>query len=195
LNYIDYIIIIFIVIGFLLGYKDGLVRKVIGLLGLLLAFLLAFNFSGFIGRIIQPFFNDELRLAEIVAGILIFIAVMIFAAVLKRIVHPLDKVNLLINQLLGGLAGALQMIYFISIFLVLAYILNIPSKQDRKESLSYEKIYMVLPVTLDLILGAKYEAKEFFIDYIQERDQFPFQDGTDSLDIDLIDSLNTRFEE
>jgi len=41
MNYIDYILIAIILIGFILGYKDGLVRKVIGLLGLVVAIFLA----------------------------------------------------------------------------------------------------------------------------------------------------------
>jgi len=50
LNYIDYIIILFLIVGFLLGFRDGLVRKIIGLIGLILGIVLAFEFAGMAGK-------------------------------------------------------------------------------------------------------------------------------------------------
>ena len=41
MNYIDYILIVIVLIGFLLGFKDGLIRKIIGLIGLIAGIALA----------------------------------------------------------------------------------------------------------------------------------------------------------
>ena len=79
---------------------------------------------------------------------------MVSAAVLKRIVHPLDKVNMFLNQML-------------------------------------EKVYKVVPVTVDMIIGTQYETKKFFEDYIEGKDKFPFKLDVDSLKSKVIDSLNT----
>lgn len=180
------------IIGFVLGFKDGLVRKVIGLFGLLAAIFLAFNLYEPAGAFLQPLLNNELQLAEIVAGILIFMLTMVAAAVLKRIVHPLDKVNMFLNQLLGGLTGTIQMIFFISAALVLLNIFNIPGNSDIDNSFSYEKVYKVVPVTVDMIIGTQYETKKFFEDYIEGKDKFPFKLDVDSLKSKVIDSLNTN---
>ena len=180
------------IIGFVLGFKDGLVRKVIGLFGLLAAIFLAFNFYEPVGAFLQPVLNNELQLAEIVAGILIFMLTMVAAAVLKRIVHPLDKVNMFLNQLLGGVTGTIQMIFFISAGLVLLNIFNIPGNSDIDNSFSYEKVYKVIPVTVDMIIGTQYETKKFFEDYIEGKDKFPFKLDVDSLKSKVIDSLNTN---
>jgi membrane protein required for colicin V production len=103
LNFIDYIILAFVAIGFILGFRDGLVRKIIGVLGVIIGVALAFEFSNEIAVWIAPLLNDEIYLAEIVSGFMIFLVTLFVFALVKRIVHPFDKVNKFVNQLLGGL--------------------------------------------------------------------------------------------
>jgi membrane protein required for colicin V production len=192
LNIIDYIFLFFIIIGFILGFKDGLVRKVIGLFGLILALVLTFYFYESVGVLIQPLLNNELQLAEIAGGILIFLLTMLGASVLKRIVHPLDKVNQFLNQIMGGVTGSLQMLFYISAVLIFFNIFNLPGKSDRESSITYKKISKVVPVTIDLIVGSQYETTKFFEEYIKGKDKFPFQLDVDSLKTKVIDSLNTN---
>ena len=90
MNYIDYIILLIVFIGFLLGFKDGLIRKIIGLIGLIAGILLAYKFSGNLGRFLIKFFNNDDYLANLISGILIFLTVILIASILKRIVHPVD---------------------------------------------------------------------------------------------------------
>ena len=72
MNFIDYLIILVIAVGFILGFKDGLVRKIIGLLGLSIGVILAFEFSDSVAVFLAPLLNNEIYLAEIVSGFLIF---------------------------------------------------------------------------------------------------------------------------
>lgn len=184
MNYIDFVIIIITAVGFILGYKDGLVRKIIGFIGLFLGFYLAVKFSTQVGKIIGPYFSDDVYLAEIIAGLLIFLLTIFIASLIKRIVHPLDKVNKLLNQILGGIAGTIQIVYFISAFLMLLKIFDVPSKNIRNASLLYNKTYNILPSTIDLILGKSPDAKEFLRDFIESKDK-------DSLNLEL-DSVKTK---
>lgn len=170
MNYIDYIIIAVVVIGFLLGYKDGLVRKVIGVLGLIIGVILAFEFSDPVGKFLAPVFDNEVYLAKIIGGILIFLVVILIASIIKRLVHPVDKVNRFINQLLGGFSGAIQMFFFISGFLLFLNIFKLPSDEARQKSLMYEKVYAVIPTTVDLIIGDKSQASSFIKDFIEKAD-------------------------
>jgi len=180
LNYVDYTIIAFIVIGFLLGFKDGLVRKVIGVIGLLVGIVLAFEFSHEVSKWLLPIFDNEEYLAEIVAGILIFLIVVLMASIIKRIVHPVDKVNRFLNQLLGGFSGTLQMIFFISGFLLFLNIFKYPSDTTREKSVLYNKVYSVIPTTIDLIIGDSSKAQNFINDFIEKEDSINLED----IDID-----------
>jgi membrane protein required for colicin V production len=170
LNFIDYIILAFVAIGFILGFRDGLVRKIIGVLGVIIGVALAFEFSNEIAVWIAPLLNDEIYLAEIVSGFMIFLVTLFVFALVKRIVHPFDKVNKFVNQLLGGIAGIVQIIFIVSAFLLLLNVFNVPNKSSRESSLLYQKTYDVIPFTIDFIIGGDSKAQNFIKDYIENQE-------------------------
>ena len=187
MNYIDYIIITIVLIGFILGYKDGLIRKFIGLIGLIVAILLAVNYSGGLGEYLAPMFNNEIYLAKIVSGFVVFFATILAFAILKRLIHPSDKVNKFLNQLLGGIAGTLQIIFFLSVFLLLLNAISIPSEEDINESLFYSPVYSVIPSTIDLIVGADFKTEGFIKDYIDSKNnkELP-EEFSNPIDLDTL---------
>ena len=168
MNYIDFIIVFVLFIGFALGFRDGLIRKIIGLIGLVVGFVVALEFYQRAAIMIAPYINDEIYLAEIIAWIVIFIGVIFLTSILKRIIHPLDKVNKFTNQLLGGIAGTLQILFFISGFLLFLSVFNIPSEKSKKESLLYTKAYGVIPYSIDLIIGEDSEAMNLVKEFIEQ---------------------------
>ncbi len=155
-------------IGFALGFRDGLIRKVIGLLGLVLGVVFSLQFYRPLGKIISPLVSDEIYLAEIVAGFFLFIGTIFLASLLKRIIHPLDKVNRFTNQLLGAISGTLQILFFISGFLLFLNIFNFPDQEDRDNSLLYKKVYSIIPITIDLIIGSDSDAMDIFQNFIEQ---------------------------
>ncbi|MEN8192011.1 MAG: CvpA family protein [Bacteroidota bacterium] len=173
MNYLDIIILVILFIGFALGFRDGLIRKVIGLVGLVLGVIFALQFYQPLGRFISPLVNDEIYLAEIVAGFLIFILTIFIASILKRVIHPLDKVNRFTNQLLGAISGTLQILFFISGFMLFLNIFNFPNAEDRTESLLYNKVYSVIPTTIDLIIGSDSDAMNIVKDFIEQSSDVP----------------------
>jgi membrane protein required for colicin V production len=185
LNYLDYIIFIFLALGFLLGFKDGLVRKIIGLIGFIVAIALAFQFSDYVGNFLSKILIQDKYLADIVAGILIFLVVILITAILKRVFHPLDKVNRFINQFIGGIIGAIQIIFFVSGIFLFINILGIPSKEDRGKSLLYDRVQNVIPDTIDLIIGGDSKATDYIQQFIENKDK------NDSTSV-YIDSLISK---
>lgn len=169
MNYIDYILIGIILIGFILGYKDGLIRKIIGLFGLIIAIFLAISYSGTLGNYLSPMFNNENYLAKIVSGIIIFFATILLFAIIKRLIHPSDKVNKFLNQLLGGIAGTLQIVFLTSVFLLLLNAINLPGEEDINNSKLYSTVYSLVPTTIDLIIGKDLKTEGFLKDYLESR--------------------------
>jgi len=170
LNILDFILIIIVIIGFILGFKDGFVRKLIGLIGFVLAVFLAVYFASEFGKIIESSLDIEIYLAEIIAGTSIFLMVILIFAIIKRWIHPFDKVNNLINQLLGGFVGTIQIIFFLSAVLFLLNIFNVPDKSTKSSSLLYEKIYKVIPYTIDYLNRFTPDTKEKVKEYIKDKD-------------------------
>ncbi len=170
MNTIDLIIVISALIGFILGFKDGFLRKLIGVVGFIAAVFLAAYFKSNFGRFIESSFNIEYYLAEIMAALLIFFITVLIFSILKRIVHPFDKINSLINQLIGGVVGILQFLIFLSAVFLLLNIFDIPEKSSRKKSMLYEPTYSIIPSAFNLLKDYTPSTEEIIKNYINEKD-------------------------
>lgn len=166
----DIIIIISLLIGFILGYKDGFIRKLIGLLGLAIAIVLAILFASPVGRFLESISGIEFYLAEIIAGAAVFILIMILISILKRIVHPFDKVNNFVNQLLGGVVGVIQILFFLSAVFVILKIFNIPDEKTSQEAFFYPSVYKVIPFVIDHLQQYTPDSRKIIKDYIIDKD-------------------------
>lgn len=170
MNSVDLFILIGLLAGFILGFKDGFVRKLIGIIGFGLAIITAAVFSSRFGFMIENAFGIEYYLSEIIAALAIFFAVILIFTLIKRIVHPFDKVNNLINQLVGGAVGAIQMLYFISAVLIILSIFNFPDDSTRKASALYKDTQQVIPLTIKYLSNYNPQAKQIIREYINEKD-------------------------
>ena len=175
---LDILLVAAIAVGFILGYKDGFVRKLIGFVGFCAAILLSIKFSGFGSEIMNSLFGIDKYLSEVIGGIAIFLLVILIFAILKRIVHPFDKVNGLINQILGGITGAVQILFFLSALLYLLSLFNYPTKENAESSFVYYRVYSIIPTAIDAIKDYTPDTKDILKQYINEKDTlkwFPTQ--------------------
>ncbi len=170
MNIIDIIIFAVTAVGFVLGFKDGFIRKIIGLFGFGLGIFLAIKFASVFGKFIERIFGIEFYLSQIFAGILIFLATILIFSIIKRLVHPFDKVNNIVNQIVGGLFGAVQILFFLSAVFFLMNIFNAPSKNITQKSFLYKKIYNIIPDTINYLNNYTPKTKEIIKDYINEKD-------------------------
>lgn len=170
MSIVDILIVAAFLIGFVLGFKDGFVRKLIGLIGFAAAIFLAIVLSSPLGKVIENVFGIEYYLAEIIAGIAVFMAIMIVVSVLKRLVHPYDKVNSFINQMVGGVIGSIQMLFFASGVLFVLHVFDIPKEEETVKSIFYKEVYSILPATIEYISNYAPEPKKVIRDYINDKD-------------------------
>ncbi|MEO8231882.1 MAG: CvpA family protein [Ignavibacteriota bacterium] len=170
MNFIDIIIVVALAIGFLLGFKDGFVRKLVGIIGFIAAVTIAILFSSYVGKIIESVFGIEFYLAEIMAGLLLFVAIMIVTTILKRVIHPFDKVNNLINQLLGGFFGIVQLLFFLSALFLLLNIFDFPDKKTQQSSMLYKYAYGAIPTSIDFLKNYTPSTEDIIKDYINQKD-------------------------
>ena len=167
---LDVLIIAGVIIGFILGFKDGFVRKLIGIIGFILAVVAAVFLSGKLGLLIESVFRIEYYLAEIIGGLVIFITIITIFVFLKRVVHPFDKVNNLINQLVGGIVGSIQILFFLSAIFIILNIFDLPENQTKKQSLFYNSTLNVIPQTIQYLSYYTPEPRKLIEDYINEKD-------------------------
>lgn len=167
---LDALIILAVIIGFILGFKDGFVRKLVGIAGFVVAVVAAVFLAGKLGSVIEKIFGIEYYLAEIIAGILIFFSILAIFMFLKRVVHPFDKVNNLINQIVGGLVGSIQILYFLSAIFIIVNVFDQPNKQTREQSLFYNASYQVIPLTIQYLSHYAPQPRQLIEEYINGKD-------------------------
>lgn len=166
----DIVIIAALLLGFLLGYKDGFVRKLIGLIGFITAIVLASLYSLEFGKMIERLFDIEIYLARIIGGTVIFLTIILITSIIKRLVHPFDKVNNFVNQLVGGFVGAVQILFFVSAAIYLLNIFDVPAEKERNDSMFYSEIYSLIPKTVNLLNEYTPETKKIIKEYIIDKD-------------------------
>lgn len=171
MNYLDYFILLAVIIGFILGFKDGLIRKIIGLAGLVAGVFLAFQFSDDLGKFLNSFFNQDEYLSSAIAALLIFLVTILIASIIKRLVHPSDKINKFINQFIGGIIGIIQIIFFLSALFLFTNIFGFPEKTSGENSLLYNSVYKLIPSTVEMIIGEKSKASDLIRKIIEDRDK------------------------
>ena len=170
MTFIDIIILITIVVAFILGFKDGLIRKIIGLVGFVLAIILAIKLASFSGNILKGIFGFEEQFAKISGGVIIFLAIMVITAIIKRVVHPFDKVNNLINRIAGGATGSFQFLVFLSAVFYILNTFGFPSEETKKKSFSYIPVANIIPYIVDVLGGYSDDARKTLQNYIMESD-------------------------
>lgn len=170
MNTIDLVIIATVVVGFILGYKDGLIRKLIGLIGFAAAIISAAVLKDEFGKMIEYALGIEFYLAEIIGSVIIFFAIILVFALLKRIVHPFDKVNNFLNQIVGGIVGTVQLLFFLSAVFMLLNIFSIPGNSVKENSVFYNFTYSIIPETIDYLNEYTPDTKRIFKEYIMEKD-------------------------
>lgn len=167
---LDIIIVVALLVGFILGYKDGFIRKLIGLIGLAVAIYLAVLFASPVGRLVESTLGIEFYLSEIIGGAVIFLLIMIIIAIIKRVVHPFDKVNNVLNQILGGAVGLIQVLFFLSAVFIIMKIFDFPGEKTAKSSFVYRPVYSVIPKTIDYLQEYTPDSRKIIQDYINEKD-------------------------
>ena len=171
MNLLDIIILVFIAIGFILGFKDGFVRKIIGLVGFIIATFLSIKLAAFLGKVIESALNIEFYLSEIIGGIAIFLFVIVVFSIIKRVVHPFDKFNNIINQIVGGVVGILQVLFFLSGLFLLLNVFNQPGTKITSKSFFHEKILGIIPSVINSVRVYTPETKKMIKDYINDKDK------------------------
>jgi len=170
LNYLDIIFGVIAFAAFILGFKDGFVRKLIGSIGFFAAIFLAIFLSEPLGSFFNKLMGMEKYLADVLGGFIVFLVVILITSFLKRVIHPFDKVNNLMNRISGGIVGIIQIVYFVSAALYLLHIFKVPSEKDQTKSFAYATIYKLLPNTIDYIGEYAPNPKKSIKELIIEKD-------------------------
>lgn len=157
MNYIDIIILLFLLFGAYRGFSKGLVIEIATLAGLALGVFIAVKYASFTEGILQDFLNISSKYISYIALAITFVIVVVGVYILGKLLTKLvDVISLgLANKLLGTLFGMVKYFIIVCILLMIVGALNekfqFMSEETLQKSLLFypflnfaEKMYSII---------------------------------------------------
>lgn len=136
MNLVDILIILFLIYGLIIGWKNGLVKQLVFTVGLILLFVLSYSLKDSISIFFYkhlPFLSFDgveslnIVLCESLSFILIFIVLLVIFRLILRISNFAEKIlkfsALFVSKIFGSILGVVEC-FIITFFLL--FILNLP---------------------------------------------------------------------
>lgn len=154
MNFLDLIILLPIAYVAYRGFVNGFIREVMGIIAIVLAVYVTFEYMGIISSIVAPYVENRDH-ATIVTGIVMFIGIIVIVQLIGAAIEKFFKVVQLsfVNQLFGLFFGALKSAIFISAILLLLAGIGIPSEETVSNSATYPVVISVAPAAFDVVAG------------------------------------------
>ncbi len=162
MSILDILILIGILIFVLLGFRDGLLRKVFGILAVLGGLICATKFMSPVADFISQWMSFGEETLVILSFFLIFIIIIAIVNLFYRWFGETGSDTLKVwSRLAGGFLGAFQGALAVSLILQMFNLFDIPVDETKKESNLYKPISQLAPAIFDYSLRWMPSSKKF----------------------------------
>jgi len=148
---IDILFALFLVAGFISGYRKGIVHSIFAVLALFFGLMVALRFSHDLAVVLYEWFNTGSALIPFIAFLLLFIGVCIVLRVLSWLVEKVLNLVFLgfFNQLAGGILWLVIMTLIFSTVLWFFNQMNFISPEVKAGSFTYNYLITLAPLVID----------------------------------------------
>ncbi len=163
MHWLDLVILGVLALGVLRGWRTGVARQVVSILGVFVSFGLAVQLMDEVGAVAA----ESLPIADSVAPLLGFVLVFLGAQILVRaLVHivesMLEALRLTtVNRAAGGLFGAFQAALFMSLVFLVLSTAGWQEGRAQDEAVLYPPVASVLPATWGYVAEHVPRARRF----------------------------------
>lgn len=153
------------------GYKSGFVKKIIGIVCLVLALVLGTKFSSDVSQLLLEPIGISGRIGFALSFIIIVLGVTFTQSLVYKLLIK-DMVDALWNKILGVVVGLFEGALAISITLiVLSIYVNVPADETKASSSLYKPLKNFAPMVFDGINTFLPESEDFYeqiVNYARE---------------------------
>lgn len=168
--------IIFPIVAFFawLGFRNGLVREVLGIIGVVIAIFIGFQYA----EPATSWFNTESveqsQYLPYFTFIILFVVVLIFVRLTIFFMEEFLSVLLLTtpNRVMGSAFGVLKAALYLSISLIILDTVGVPDQKVRNSSFSYHALMEVAPNAYNLVAYFYPGAETYYDGVHQKFDEF-----------------------
>lgn len=159
---IDIVIVLVVLFGGVLGYRDGLFRKILAMTSFFIGIIVATEFMGIWGRVLYEIFGFSREICYMLAFFSIFTVIVVLQNFLYYMVGEIGGLGRVVNRLGGILIGLFQGSLAISLVLLLLSVFEIPPASVKGESSLYKPFLNVAPRVFDFASVFLPESKSFY---------------------------------
>ncbi|MEW5800430.1 MAG: CvpA family protein [Bacteroidota bacterium] len=160
--FFDIVLVLVFLLFLISGYKSGFVKKIIGIICLVLALVLGTKFSADLSQLIFEPIGISGRLGFALSFVGIVLGVTFAQSVIYRLLIK-EMVEGMWNKILGVVVGIFEGGLAISITLiVLSIYLNLPSDETKGSSTFYKPLKNFAPMVFDQINTFLPESQDFY---------------------------------
>lgn len=199
MSIVDAIIILFLILGALIGFKKGFIKTMVSLIGVILVIVLSFYFKTPIATFMYnylPFWDFggltvlNIFLYESIAFLLVFVLLSSILGIIINITGIIEKLlNITIvlgffSKILGAIAGVLEMIVFIFIAAFVLARINVTSEFIMESS--WARAILARTPVLANVAGPTYNALSEIYELQKE---YADTDDKEAYNVDALTSL------
>lgn len=154
---IDFILIIFLLLGLYAGYRQGFVAQIFSIIGLIVGFMVAKQFYiELTSQFLKPYIDSE-AISNVISFSVIWLVVTILTGLVGNLFSGLlDKISLgWLNRLIGSIIGGLKYLFLLSLIIGIFDSIDsknqVLSKKNKEQSLLYNPTKKIASNLYDLI--------------------------------------------
>lgn len=153
MNAFDIIVLIPLAFFGFTGFKNGLVKELLGLVGIVIAVFLSIHYTDSLTSLLRSLTGNTSRYLPWISLIIMLVGTLVAFQVLSYLLTGLLSFLALgiPNRILGMLFGLTKSGLVISILLLLLAGVGLPSKKTRTESFTYSYLILLAPAAYNMI--------------------------------------------
>jgi membrane protein required for colicin V production len=157
MNYIDIIILIFIVLAVIKGFAKGFIISLTSLAGLVLGILFSIKYAGVLAVNLESVFGNHSKFIYIAAYILCFALIVFIVHIIGKSIEKVMEIAALgfVNRIGGSLLGIVKVLFVFSAIFYLLKIIDPKSQiikpETKQKSFFYQPLEFMLPSTLPFL--------------------------------------------
>ena len=149
--------------GFILsGLYEGFIRKIFGLIVLVIAFYIAIHSHQIISGWLQVHFEWSLTVSTILSFLAVFLLVLISGNILYRVFGRRNELFRSWDRLAGAGFGLIEGAIIVSLVLHLLSLVDVPSEEMIERSVIYPLVYGFAPFVFEVLYIFIPQVREFF---------------------------------
>jgi membrane protein required for colicin V production len=147
---VDGLIVLGVLFFMILGFRDGIIKKIYGIVGFWAGLLVATECMYIVGQKLIDLLGFSKEISHILAFCGVFLVVVLLENLFWRWFGQAREDVLSMMQRFGGaIIGFIQGLVAVSLFLIMFAIVDLPPQESRSKSSLYAPVFHIAPTAYD----------------------------------------------